>query len=308
MASKQSEANKRHYEASVAQSSKQLSPEEAIDWNDEHWTALTAEPRGVDYVEVDADGTRAMWLIPKGCVEDRVIFCVHGGGYVGGSIYTHRKMHGHLAKATGCRALSVDYDYAHQSKYPAQRNQVLTAYRWLLGQGITPNHIAAVADSVGVAALLGALLRARDEQLPLPAALMTISGWFDMTQSGASYQSNREKDAFFLKETVDWLAHYLLGGADPRDPYASPLYSEIAGLPPIFLQAGADEALLDDSKSFAERAKNAGVEVRFDAFPEMLHSCQMMAGRAPEADDAINRFAQWVQPKLGLESTGRKAA
>jgi monoterpene epsilon-lactone hydrolase len=308
MASKQSKANERHYEALVAQSSQQPSPEEAIDWNDKHWTALTAEPRGVDYVEVDAGGTKAMWLIPKGCAEDRVIFCVHGGGYVGGSIYTHRKMYAHLAKATGCRALSVDYDYAHQGKYPKQRNQVLAGYRWLLSQGVGPNHIAAVADSVGAAALFGALLCARDEQLPLPAALMTISGWFDMAQSGASYRANREKDAFFLKETVDWLAGYLLGGADPMDPYASPLYAEITGFPPIFLQVGADEALLDDSKSFAERAKKAGVEVRFDAFPEMLHSFQMMAGRAPEADDAIDRFARWVRPKLGLASTGLKAA
>jgi epsilon-lactone hydrolase len=94
------------------------SPEAAIEWNDVHWTALTAEPGGVDYMEVDAGGLQAMWIVPKGCIEDRVIFCVHGGGYVSGSIYTHRKMFGHLANAIRCRALVFNYDYAHQNVYP----------------------------------------------------------------------------------------------------------------------------------------------------------------------------------------------
>jgi monoterpene epsilon-lactone hydrolase len=304
--SKKSEANKKHYEALAAQSGQQLSPEEGIEWNDIHWTALTAEPGGVDYIEVDVDGVLAMWIVPKGCVEDRVILYAHGGGFVGGSIYTHRKMVGHLAKAVGCRALVFEYAYAHQHKYPHQLNTAVDAYRWLLSQGIKPEHIAMAGDSAGVILTFGILQRARDEGLPQPAAVMTISGWTDLDVTGESYELNRQKDAFFTKETVSWLGGHILGeGGDRRDPYASPLYADMKGFPPIFMQAGAHEGLLDDSRVFAERAKKAGVEVRLDVSQGMLHSFQMMAGRAPEADDAIARLAELVRPKLGLAATIR---
>jgi epsilon-lactone hydrolase len=304
--SKKSEANKRHYEALAAQSGQQLSPEEGIEWNDIHWTALTAEPGGVDYFEVDANSVPAMWIVPKGCVEDRVILYAHGGGFVGGSIYTHRKMVGHLAKAVGCRALMFEYDYAHQHKYPHQLNTAVAAYRWLLAQGIKAEHIAMAGDSAGAILTFGTLQRARDEGLPQPAAVMIISGWTDLDVTGESYESNRQNDPFFTKETVSWLAGQILGeGGDRRDPYASPLYADMKGFPPIFMQAGEHEGLLDDSLMFAEQAKKAGVEVRLDVFPGMLHSFQMMAGRALEADDAIVRFAEWVRPKLGLAATSR---
>ena len=137
---------------------------------------------------------------------------------------------------------------------------------------------------------------------------MSISGWYDMAASGASYQSNSQKDPFFQKGTVEWLAGVALAGADARDPYASPLYADVTGFPPVFLQAGGDETLLDDSRAFAERARAAGVDMRIDVFPQMLHSFQMMAGCAPEADDAIGRFAAWVRPRLGLPAAERNAA
>src|SRR5205823_3518887 len=99
------------------------------------------------------------------------------------------------------------------------------------------------------------------------------------------------------------LVSQVLAGTDPRHPLASPIFADLKGLPPIYLQAGEDETLVDDSRALAERAKAAGVEVRLDVFPGMLHSFQMMAGRAPEADDAIEQFAQWVRPRLGLTAT-----
>ena len=301
MASTQSSANKAHYESSAAiVATGPLTREEQIEWNDIHWTALTAEPRGVDYVEVDAGGIPAMWILPKGSVEDRVILYSHGGGFVSGSIYTHRKMVGHLAKAVGSRALLFAYPYAHQKHYPAQLDNAVAAYRWLLDQRIAPEHIACAGDSCGAILTFGLLQRARAEKLPLPAAVTIISGWLDMALTGASYVTNRDKDVFFSKAGVEWLVANFLGDGDRRDPYASPLYADFTGFPPIFLQAGADETLVDDSRMLVERARKAGVEVRFDVFPEMLHTFQMMAGRAPEADDAIGRLAEWVRPKLGL--------
>jgi epsilon-lactone hydrolase len=308
MASKQSLANKFHYETLAAVGSKgPMSPEENIEWNERHWPALTAEPRGVDYIEANAGLFPLMWIVPKGATEDRVILYSHGGGFVGGSIYTHRKMVGHLAKAVGCRALVFDYPYAHQRKYPAQLEAAFAAYNWLLDQGVRAEHIAAAGDSSGAILTFGVLQRARQHGLRLPRAVMTISGWLDMALTGSSYETNRTKDLFFAKEVVGWLVSNMLGeSGSRRDPLASPLYADFKGLPPIYLQAGADETLVDDSRMLAEKARQAGVEVRLDVFPEMLHTFQMMAGHAPEADDAIARLAEWVRPKLGLDDERRK--
>jgi epsilon-lactone hydrolase len=302
MPSKESEAVKDLY---LSWTAARLRGEEH---DDEAWGDLTAEPRGVDYVETDAGGVPAMWLLPKGCAEDRVLLCMHGGGFAGGSIYTHRKLFGHLAKVAGVRALVFDYRLTPEHTHPAQVDDAVAAYRWLLDQGIDAGHIAFTGDSSGGWLVITTQLRARELGLPLPAAAMPFSAWFDMELTGASYESNRDKDAFFYKEVVQGLANMLLGeGGNPRDPLANPFYADLTGLPPIYIQVGGDETLLDDSRRFAELARNAGVDVRVEIFPEQQHTFQMAAGRAPEADDAIRKQAEWVRPRLGLTSTARAA-
>ncbi|MBT2212099.1 alpha/beta hydrolase [Actinomadura sp. NEAU-AAG7] len=297
MASKQSEAVRRHWAAARLA----MVRPDAEQPDGESWGDLTAEPRGVDYIEVEAAGLPAMWLVPKRRVQDRVLLCLHGGGYIGGSLYTHRKMFGHLAKAAGVRALVVDYRLAPAHTHPAQVDDAADAYRWLLDQGIDPAHIAFTGDSSGGALSVTAQLRARERGLPLPAAAMPFSPWTDMEAAGKSYETNQEKDPFFYPETVRTLAATFLGeGGDPRDPPASPLYADLAGLGPIYIQAGGDESLLDDARMLDEHARKAGVDVRLDVFPGMQHTFQMAAGRAPEADDAIGRMAAWVAPRLGL--------
>jgi epsilon-lactone hydrolase len=306
MASTQSLANREHWEAAARNGPQ--APDAVIEWNDIHWTPLTAEPQGVDYIEVNADGAPAMWIRPKGAVEDRVILYSHGGGFVAGSIYTHRKLVGHLAKAVGCRGLLFEFPYAHERRHPAQLETAVTVYRWLLDQRVKAEHIVVAGESAGAILTVGVLQRAREAGLAQPVAAMIMSGWFDLAATGASFVTNREKDPFFAKSTVEWLASNFVGDGNRRDPSASPLDADLAGFPPIYLQAGGDEALVDDSRMFAERAKQAGVEVRFDVFPEMLHSFQMMAGRAPEADEAIRRLAEWVRPKLGLRGEAMRVA
>ena len=309
MASKQSLANKAHYEMMAGVFAKgPVAPETLLELGETEWSALTAEPRGVDYIEGDAAGTPVMWVIPKDSANDRVILYAHGGGFVSGSIYTHRKMVGHLAKAAKCKALLFDYPYAHEHKHPKQLDVTVGVYRWALGQGLKPQHLAIGGDSCGAVLSIGLMQRIRAERLPMPAAVMLISGWFDLTVSAPSFETNRDKDALFSKFSVEMLAaNYLGGKTDPRDPYASPLHANLAGFPPMYLQAGGDETLVDESRMFADKARAAGVEVSLDVFPEMLHSFQMMAGRAPEADDAIARLAEWVRPRLGL-SASREAA
>jgi monoterpene epsilon-lactone hydrolase len=168
-------------------------------------------------------------------------------------------------------------------------------------QGIAPGHIAFAGDSAGGWLAVTVQLRAREEGLPRPAAAMLISPWTDLEVNGESYETNRDKDPFFQREIVHGLARNFLGeAADPRDPLASPLYADLSGLGPVYIQVGGDETLLDDARRLDSRARKAGVDARLDVFPGMLHTFQMAAGRAPEADDAIRRMADWVRPKLDL--------
>jgi acetyl esterase/lipase len=267
----------------------------------ESWGDLTAEPRGVDYLETEAAGLPAMWVVPKRCARDRVLLCLHGGGYATGSIYSHRKLFGHLAKAAGVRALVFNYRLAPGHTHPAQVEDAITVYRWLLDQGINAEHIVFTGDSAGGGLSISTQLLARERGLPLPAAAMPFSPWVDLEADRESYDTNRDRDPFFHRESVRAIAGTFLGeGGDPRDPLASPIHADLSGLAPTYIQVGGDETLLDDARGLAEHARRDGVEVRLDVFPGMLHTFQMGAGRVPEADDAIARMADWVRPKFGL--------
>jgi acetyl esterase/lipase len=269
--------------------------------DDESWGDLTAEPQGVDYLESEAAGLPAMWAVPKHASTDRVLMCIHGGGFVSGSIYTHRKMFGHLAKAAGTRALLVSYRLLPEGVFPAPEGDVTNAYRSLLDQGISADRIAFAGDSVGGWLAVTVQLRARELGLPLPAAALLMSPCVDMETTGKSYETNRDSDPFFKRDVVRGIIRGFLGeDTDARDPRANPLYADLSGLGPLYIQAGGDETLADDARLLYEHAVKAGVDARLDIVPGMLHTFQMAAGRAPEADDAIRELAGWVRPRLGL--------
>jgi epsilon-lactone hydrolase len=277
-----------------------LDPQQRVE-NGEHWADLTREPGGVDYSETDEPGRPAMWITPKTATPDRVILGLHGGGFVGGSLYTHRKLFGHLAKAVGARALLVHYRLNPEHHHPAPLHDALGAYRWLLEQGYAAQHIALSGDSSGGGVCVTAVLLAREQDLPLPAALLLMSPWVDMELTSDTLEENRDKDPYFHRELVQGLVDlHLSDGHSPKDPLVNPLYADLAGFPPMFVQAGADETGLGDARRLAEHAKASGVDVRLDVFPEQQHTFQMAAGYAPEADDALARFASWARPRLGL--------
>lgn len=301
MASKQSEALKDLYKGWVAAmgANPHMSLEDMRGLFD-HWGDVTGEPGGVDYIEVDAGGVPCMWAVPKGCAQDRVLISTHGGGYVAGSMYTHRKMFGHIAKAVGCRALILHYRRAPEHPHPAPVQDAVKVYQWLLNQGIKPQHLATTGDSAGGALCLSLLLAARDQGLPLAAASLPISPWSDMEITGETIKTNAHLDALVQEPVVKGMVGMFLGGASPKDPLANLLYADLKGLPPMYIQVGAHETLLDDSRRLADRARAAGVEVKLDVYPEMQHVFHFLAGAAPEADDAIKEMAAWVRPKLGL--------
>jgi monoterpene epsilon-lactone hydrolase len=268
----------------------------------EHLGDVTGEPRAVDYIEVDAFGVQALWAAPKGAAQDRAILCTHGGGYVTGSMYSHRKVYGHLAKAAGCRALILDYARAPEQAHPGPVDDCVRGYRWLLDQGVRPSHIALVGDSAGGALAVTTLLRARERGLPMPAATMPLSPWIDMEASGESFETNRQRDALVSADVIKVMATTFLGECgNPKDPLANPLFADLKGLPPMYIQVGGDETLLDDSRKLADAARRAGVDVRIEIEPGMQHGYQFLAGTAREGDQAIQKLAAWVRPKLGFE-------
>jgi epsilon-lactone hydrolase len=299
MASKESLRVDRYW-ATVRQSAMNPQPDDLV--TNTQWDLLTGEPRAVDYLEVDANGVPALWAVPHGTAEDDpVLLCFHGGGYVGGSMFTHRKMFAHLAKAIGARALVIDYRLVFQGGvFPQPVIEGLTAYRWLLDQGIPAGRIMFAGDSAGGQLSVTVQLRARNEALPLPAAAMLISPWTDLEVIGESMDYNEGNDALFSKQWIKDMAAAFLNGCDPRDPDASPLHADLTGFGPMHIQVGDQELLLDDSRMLAKHAEQAGIDVQLHEFPGQQHSFQMAAGLAPEADDAINRLAAWARPKLGL--------
>jgi len=266
----------------------------------EEWHLPTREPEGVSYAQVDAGGVGAMWCIPEGCAADRVLFYSHGGGFVVGSMHSHRKLAGHMAKAAGTRALVVDFRRAPENPFPAQLEDAVIAFRWLLGQGVRPEHVATTGDSAGGNLSVTLPLKLRDEGVPLPAAVMPMSPWLDMEVTGESLQSRVAVDALVTMSLHEAMVSMFLGEARRDDPLANPLHADLTALPPMLIQVGDHETLLDDSVRLAQLAQKAGVEVVLEVAPEMQHVFQFMAGRASEADEAIARMAAWVRPRLGL--------
>ena len=267
----------------------------------EQWHLATVEPTGVTYEEVDADGVPSLWCIPSGGADDRAVLFTHGGGFVVGSRHSHRKLAGHLAAAIGCRVLVVDYRRAPEHPFPAQLEDSVRAYRWLLGEGFRPEHTATCGDSAGGNLSISVVLKLRDEGGPLPAALLPISPWLDMEHKGETLASNAATDALVQRPLLEGMTALFLGAdGSPADPLANPLHADPTGLPPVFLVVGGAETLLDNAQRFADGATAAGVEVRLDVADGMQHVYPFLAGRAPEGNKAVADLATWVRPKLGL--------
>jgi acetyl esterase/lipase len=270
---------------------------EAAGEHDQRWGDVASEPRGVDYVETAAAAVPAMWLLPAGCVEGKVLLCLHGGGFVGGSMYSHRRLYGHIAKRTGVRALALDYRQLPEHPHPAAADDTEAAYGWLLAEGF--DRVAVVGDSAGGALALGLAITS---DLPAPAAVVGLSPWTDMTLSGPSMETNRPTDALFGGDhpfDLDGMVDVVLDGPgqDRRDPRVSPLHGDLTRLPPTYLQVSGTEMLLDDAQRVADAAHDA---VRLDVFAGQQHTFQMAAGRSRVADDAIARIAEWLRDRLDV--------
>jgi epsilon-lactone hydrolase len=243
---------------------------------------------------VDAGGVKAEWIVPPGAADDRVVLYLHGGGYVMGSINTHRAMIARIARAAKARALALDYRMAPEHPFPAAVEDATAAYRWLLAQGYKPGKIAISGDSAGGGLTLATLLSLRDARTPLPAAAAPISPWTDMEGTGASVKTRAAKDPMVGSSNLLPMAKMYIGDQDPKNPLASPLHGDYRGLPPLLIQVGDAEILLDDSTRVAERAKAAGVKVDLEVWDEMMHVWHVFAKILPEGQQAIDKIGEFV--------------
>lgn len=269
----------------------------------EHWGDHTREPGGVDYVEDAVAGVPVLWATPRGCRSDRVVLCSHGGGYSCGSSYTHRKMYAHLAKAIGCRAAIVDFRRIPENPFPAPLDDVHATFAGLLAEGLSGEHIALVGDSAGGALAITVALRARRDGLPMPATSVALSPWVDLEATSSEYEAYAASDAVNSAQVVRAMGAVVAqGSGDLRDPWSAPIYADLSGLSPIYIQVGGAETFVGDARLLADAARSAGVEVSLDVFEGMQHCFQMLAGFAPEADEAVARIADWVRPRIGLSN------
>lgn len=243
-----------------------------------------------------ANGVRVRWIKVPGASEERALIYLHGGGYKMGSLVSHHDLMVRLSQAANCRVLGVDYRLLPEYRFPEPLVDVLAVYDWLLAQGFEPGQLAIAGDSAGGGLAAAALLALRDKGRPLPAAGVLLSAWTDLSACGASYISRAAADPIHQRPMILALARQYLGEeGNPCDPLASPLYGELAGLPPLLLQVGDCETGLDDSTEFAAKARAAGVTVELQVWPEMIHVFQQFAEELPEAREAISGIGAFLQ-------------
>jgi monoterpene epsilon-lactone hydrolase len=266
-------------------------------WFDSVAPRVATKIKGVRHEELEIDGMRAEWAIPEGAKDGRAILYFHGGAYVVGSIASHRSMVSQLAKVAGCRALSVDYRLAPEHLFPAAVEDAVKAFEWLITHGYEAENIVIAGDSAGGSLSVAAMLSLRDAGSPLPAAAMLLSPWTDLEVKGESVRSVGRRDPMLTAKALCREAGMCLGEESPRHPLASPIYADLKGLPPMLIQVGTREILLDDARRLAERAKEAGVEVELDVWEDMFHVWQFFTPLVPESNAAIARLARFARDK-----------
>ncbi len=244
---------------------------------------------GVAGVEVTVDGSEA----------ENVILYLHGGVYVIGTAASSIPLASELVRRTGARAITLEYRLGPEHPYPAAVDDARAAYEGLLAQGIAPGHIAVVGESAGGGLAMVTLLALREAGLPLPSCAYVMSPYVDLTLSGGTLVEKRDADPVLTPEGLRARVPDYVGGADASDPYISPMFADLTGLPPLLIHAGSHEILLSDAVRLAERAALADVAVTLQVTPGVPHVFQGFAGLLDEAGVALDRASEFMQAQLG---------
>jgi acetyl esterase/lipase len=253
----------------------------------------------VKIATVDVNGLPGEWSIVPGSDLSRVLMFFHGGGYCSGSIVSHRRLVTEAGRAAGVRTLAIAYRLAPEHPFPAAYDDVLTAWRFLRDQNIPAAHIAIGGDSAGAGLTLALIGRLRDAQEKLPGCAWLISPWTDLTMSDPTLSSRDAVDPLIHKEYLIELADaYLPAGMDRKDPRVSPLYADLKGFPPVIIQVGSAETLLDDATRFAAVAGAADVRVTLEIWPQMIHAWPLWNARLEPGRLALASAGAFIRQHL----------
>lgn len=263
----------------------------------ERSTRFFKAPGHVRCQKTSAAGISGEWITSQK-KSATVILYLHGGAYALGSINTHRELVSRLVTAAKCSALAINYRLAPQNPFPAALEDTLSAYRWLLAEGHDPALIVFAGDSAGGGLAMASMLALRDAGEPLPAGALCFSPWFDLTLSGATIDKNEKLDPILKGSILAVYASYYIGADRADNPYISPLYADLHGLPPIHLQSGANEVLLDDSTRFYEKAHKARVEISLRVWEDMFHVFQLIPF-LPQASESLRLGAEFIESISG---------
>jgi epsilon-lactone hydrolase len=256
-------------------------------------------PGDVTVEPVSANGVKAEWTATPGADATKAVLFLHGGGYVIGSLDSHRHMVAECGRQAGTRTLAIDYRMAPEHPFPAAVEDTVAAYRFLLSSGIAARNIAIAGDSAGGGLVVGGILAIRDAGLPLPGCAWCISPWVDMQATGQSFTDRAAADPTVQAPTIQFMAQTYLAGADPRSVHAAPHLGDLRGLPPMLIQVGACETLLDDSIALARAAGIADVPVALEIWPEMIHVWHTYHTVLAAGRRAIAAGGAFVKSKLG---------
>jgi acetyl esterase/lipase len=248
---------------------------------------------------VSANGVPAEWTSTPSAASDAAILYVHGGGYVIGSLDSHRHLVAEAGRAAGCWALALDYRLAPEHPFPAAVDDAVCGYRYLLARGIRPGRIALAGDSAGGGLVVAAMVAIRDAGLPQPGCGWCISPWVDMEASGDSMTGKAAADPTVQQAGILDMAGQYLNGADPRSPLAAPIHADLAGLAPLLIQVGACETLLDDAIRLAREAGAADVRVDLQIWPEMIHVWHLFHPELSAGKRAIEAGGAFVRAHAG---------
>lgn len=253
--------------------------------------------RGLRLSTVCDQGVRGEWVAPEDAGRG-VILYLHGGGFVSCSPATHRPITAALARLSRLRVFSPDYRIAPEHRYPAALEDAVAAYQWLLGQGVPAGEIALAGDSAGGGLVLSLLLRVRDAGLPPPACAVCFSAWTDLAGTSTSVHLNDGRCVMFRTENIAEFASAYLGESSPLDPYASPAHADLSGLPPVLLQVGSTELLLDDTRRVHSKIQGCGGVSEVEIYDDLFHCWQMLDGVVPEARIALRQAAAFIRSHL----------
>lgn len=260
-------------------------------------------PDNITIKEERIDGIHSEWILPQGAARDQLVFYLHGGGYVSGSCNDHRSFVSKFAENCGVICLQFEYRLAPEHPFPAGLEDSLALYKRILDKGYEPGNIVLAGESAGGGLALALLLAMKERHIPMPAAAVAISPWTDLTCSSESYET---KNNVSVAPKNSWMvfSKYYTGDNSPDLPLISPLFGELEGLPPIFINSGESDELFEDGQKFYLKAKKAGVDISFRAGKEMVHCYPLLAPFFREATEAMQEISDFINDRIGKNSSG----